>query len=74
MPRSTGYPLLVDAGTGSTLRPDHLIRDGESDVGYPVMAPSEDGSVFTCYWIAMADGITHAAATQWRLDERKHAQ
>ena len=46
---------------------------GYYNVGYPVMVPSEDGSVFTCYWIAMADDITHAAATQWRLDERKHA-
>jgi hypothetical protein len=64
MPRSTAYPLLVDDWTGSTLWPDHLIRDGESDVGYPIMVPFEDGSVFTCYWIAMADGITHAAATR----------
>ena len=46
---------------------------GYYNVGYPVMVASEDGSVFTCYWIAMADDITHAAATQWRLDERKHA-
>ena len=29
----------------------------------------EDGSLFTCYWITMEDGITHVAATKWRIDE-----
>jgi hypothetical protein len=60
--------LRDDAGTASTLWPDYQTRSGGSDVGYPITVQFADGSLFTCYWITMADGITHAAATRWRID------
>tara|TARA_Y100000588_G_scaffold122093_1_gene133786 strand:- start:179 stop:1243 length:1065 start_codon:yes stop_codon:yes gene_type:complete len=58
-----------DAGTPSTLWPDHQTRSGGSDVGYPMTVQFDDGSLFTCYWITLEDGVTHIAATKWRLDE-----
>ncbi len=61
--------LRDDAGAASTLWPDHHTRAGGSDVGYPITVQFKDGSLFTCYWITMADGITHAAYTRWRIDE-----
>ena len=60
--------LRDDAGTASTLWSDHQTRGGGSDVGYPITVQFKDGSLFTCYWITGDDGITHAAATKWRVD------
>ena len=61
--------LRDDAGTASTLWPDHQTRAGGSDVGYPNTIQFGDGTLFTCYWITLEDGITHVAATKWRIDE-----
>lgn len=61
--------LRDDAGTSSTLWADHATRGGGSDVGYPVTVQFPDGTLFTCYWITLTDGITHIAATAWRPDE-----
>jgi hypothetical protein len=61
--------LRDDAGTPSTLWADHATRTGGSDVGYPITVQFPDGTLFTSYWITLSDGITHIAATTWRLDE-----
>ena len=61
--------LRDDAGTASTLWPGHQIRGGCSNVGYPITVQFAASSLFTCYWITMADGIAHTAATRWRIDE-----
>ena len=58
-----------DAGTASPMWPDYPNHSGGSDVGYPVTVQFDDGSLFTCYWITLEDGICHAAYTKWRLDE-----
>ena len=39
-----------------------------ADLGYPVSTQLADGTIFTVYYITGSDGITHAAATKWRLD------
>ena len=36
-----------------------------ADVGYPIATQLADGSVFTAYYITLADGVTHGAATRW---------
>ena len=61
--------LRDDAGATSTLWPDDHTHGGGADVGYPITVQFADGSLFTCYWITMEDGITHIGATRWRLDE-----
>ena len=61
--------LRDDAGSSSTLWPNHETRLGGSDVGYPNTVQFDDGTLFTCYWITLQDGVTHVAATKWRLDE-----
>ena len=58
-----------DAGTASPMWPDYPNHSGGSDVGYPITVQFDDGSLFTCYWITLEDGICHAAYTKWRLDE-----
>ena len=58
-----------DAGFASPMWPDYPDHSAGSDVGYPVTVQFDDGSLFTCYWITLADGITHAAYTNWRIDE-----
>ena len=58
-----------DAGFASPMWPDYPDHSAGSDVGYPVTVQFDDGSLFTCYWITLADGITHAAYTKWRIDE-----
>ena len=61
--------LRDDAGTASPMWPDYPNHSGGSDVGYPITVQFDDGSLFTCYWITLEDGICHAAYTKWRLDE-----
>ena len=61
--------LRDDAGGVSTLWPNYQTRTAGSDVGYPNTVQFEDGTLFTCYWITMDDGITHVAATKWHMDE-----
>ena len=62
--------ILRDDSNGvCTLWPDYRTRSGGSDVGYPCTVQFEDGTLFTCYWITHKDGITHAAATKWRIEE-----
>jgi hypothetical protein len=70
----TGRTLVLrdDAGTSSTLWANHGTRTGGSDVGYPITVQFPDGTLFTCYWITEADGITHVAATTWHPDEIGH--
>ena len=59
--------LRDDAGTPSELWHEGLHSTGAADVGYPVTVQLDDGMLFTCYWITTEDGITHAAATRWRV-------
>ncbi len=58
-----------DAGTASPMWPDYPNHSGGSDVGYPITVQFDDGSLFTCYWITLEDGICHAAYTKWRLED-----
>ena len=58
-----------DAGFASPMWPNYPNHSGGSDVGYPITVQFDDGSLFTCYWITLEDGITHAAFTKWRIDE-----
>ncbi|MSP13261.1 MAG: exo-alpha-sialidase [Chloroflexi bacterium] len=60
--------LRDDGGSASTLRPNYATTSGASDIGYPITVQFADGSLFTSYWFTMADGITHAAGTKWRVD------
>ena len=61
--------LRDDAGATSTLWPDDQTHGGGADVGYPITVQFADGSLFTCYWITLEDGITHIGATRWCIDE-----
>jgi sialidase-1 len=36
------------------------------DLGYPISVELDDGSLFTIYYMTVADGITHIAGTHWK--------
>jgi Neuraminidase (sialidase) len=59
--------LRDDGGTPSEFHPKQA--SGGSDVGYPISTQLSDGSILTVYYLTLKDGITHAAATRWSLDE-----
>ena len=40
-----------------------------ADLGYPFSTQLADGTIVTVYYFTESDGITHAAATRWRLDD-----
>ena len=61
--------LRDDSNGVCTLWPNYQTLNGGVDVGYPCTVQFEDGTLFTCYWITVEDGITHVAATKWRIDE-----
>ena len=44
-----------------------LRDDGVGDLGYPGSVQLPDGSILTVYYITLADGVTHSAATRWEL-------
>ena len=62
---ANGIVLRDDGGTANRMREDRSSAGG--DVGYPVSTQLADGSILTVYYITLADGITHAAATRWEL-------
>ena len=67
--RNWGKEIILrdDGGTPSRLHKKRQ-RSGASDVGYPVSVQLSDGSIFTVYYITLAnDGVTHIAATKWRI-------
>lgn len=41
---------------------------GAPDLGYPRSIQLADGTIFSVYYFTAKDGITHVAATKWRLD------
>ena len=70
--RDTSSPIILrdDGGTVSSLwfnAVGHEPGRGGSDLGYPITVQFADGWLFTCYWFTGPDGITHAAATRWRV-------
>lgn len=48
------------------LRADGLGHAG--DLGYPITKLLADGSLFTIYYLTLADNITHIAGSKWRID------
>lgn len=55
-----------DIGHEFVLRADGK-RSG-SDLGYPLTTELEDGTLLTLYYFTCGDGITHIAATRWRVE------
>ena len=39
-----------------------------ADLGYPFSVELADGAILTVYYFTGTDGVTHAAATKWRLE------
>jgi hypothetical protein len=45
-----------------------LRNDGAcDDLGYPRSMELRDGTILTLYYFTGEDGVTHPAATRWRL-------
>jgi hypothetical protein len=67
----TDHPIILrdDGGTPSALWTKREGLTGGADVGYPITLQFDDGTLYTIYYITLEDGITHIAATRWRLDE-----
>jgi hypothetical protein len=57
--------LRNDGGIPSEFRRD--AESGGADLGYPISTQLSDGSILTVYYITLADGVTHSAATRWRV-------
>ena len=57
--------LRNDGGIPSEFRRD--AESGGADLGYPISTQLSDGSILTVYYITLADGVTHSAATRWTV-------
>jgi hypothetical protein len=67
----TDHPIILrdDGGTSSSLWTKRENMTGGADVGYPITVQFADGTLYTIYYITLADGITHIAGTRWRIEE-----
>lgn len=63
--------LSRDGGRTWDIECEFVLRaDGKrngSDLGYPLTAKLEDGSLMTIYYFTCSDGITHIATTRWKI-------
>ncbi len=67
-PKGIRAVLSSDGGVSwDTGNPYVLRDDGVGDLGYPGSVQLPDGSILTVYYITLADGVTHSAATRWEL-------
>lgn len=63
------YVLRDDGGgVSSAWPPEKRPRMGGADVGYPISAELDDGTMLTVYYITTEDETTHVAATLWHPD------
>jgi hypothetical protein len=64
--------LSRDGGRTWDIEREFVLRaDGKrsgSDLGYPLTTELEDGTLLTLYYFTCGDGITHVAATRWRVE------
>ncbi len=66
------YVLRDDGGgISDEWPPEKRARMGGADVGYPISAELDDGTILTVYYITTEDNITHVAATHWHPDRNK---
>jgi hypothetical protein len=64
--------LSEDGGQTWDVEHEIVLRDDGKpggDIGYPMSVELPDTSILTVYYITVEDGITHVAATKWRVDE-----
>ncbi|HIE50569.1 MAG TPA: exo-alpha-sialidase [Armatimonadetes bacterium] len=65
--------LSRDGGKTWDIAHEFVLRaDGQrsgSDLGYPITQQAEDGTLVTVYYHTTGDGVTHIAATRWRIPE-----
>tara|TARA_Y100000588_G_scaffold177449_1_gene191453 strand:+ start:15129 stop:16205 length:1077 start_codon:yes stop_codon:yes gene_type:complete len=57
--------LREDGGTPCSLRENP--PSGTADIGYPISSQLPNGDIFTAYYITLEDGVTHSAATRWKV-------
>ena len=67
-PKGIRAVLSSDGGVTWDTDNTYVLRDdGVGDLGYPGSVQLPDGSILTIYYITLADGVTHSAATRWEL-------
>ena len=67
-PKGIRAVLSSDGGVTWDTDNTYVLRDdGVGDLGYPGSVQLPDGSILTVYYITLADGVTHSAATRWEL-------
>lgn len=63
--------LSRDGGRTWDIEREFVLRaDGKrsgSDLGYPLTVETKDGGLLTIYYFTGSDGITHVAATRWKV-------
>ncbi|MFA6561720.1 MAG: sialidase family protein [Verrucomicrobiia bacterium] len=66
--------LSRDGGRTWNIKREFVLRaDGKrsgSDLGYPLTTELEDGTLLTIYYFTCGDGITHIAATRWKVPKQ----
>ena len=65
-----GIRAVLSNDGGVTWDTDNTVilrDDGVGDLGYPGSVQLPDGSILTVYYITLADGVTHSAATRWEV-------
>jgi hypothetical protein len=64
--------LSRDGGRTWDIEHEFILRaDGQrsgADLGYPMTVEGKDGTLVTVYYHTARDGITHIAATRWRIE------